>query len=162
MGRISGPYGVKGWARVNAYTAQPNNLASYPTWYLSVKKVHREVAVEQTRVNGDVLFAKLTGLENREEIAKFRGADILVDLGSMPVLASNEYYWHELEGCVVEDKEGKCLGTLSHLFEAGAQPTMVVTCPGEESLIPWVSHIVLGVDLPNRTISVDWDPEYLK
>jgi len=97
MGRISGPYGVKGWARVNAYTAQPNNLASYPTWYLSEKKVHREVAVEQTRVNGDVLFAKLTGLENREEIAKFRGADILVDLGSMPVLASNEYYWHELK-----------------------------------------------------------------
>ena len=67
---------------------------------------------------------------------------------------------YALEGLEVVTLEGVRLGTVSHLFDTGANPVMVVA--GErERLLPFVmDQYVASVDLEGRRITVDWDPEF--
>ena len=32
MGRIAAPFGVKGWVKVQPFSAAPENLLAYPVW----------------------------------------------------------------------------------------------------------------------------------
>ena len=37
MGCIASPFGVRGWLRVNAFTAVADKLLDYSPWYLKLK-----------------------------------------------------------------------------------------------------------------------------
>jgi 16S rRNA processing protein RimM len=74
--------------------------------------------------------------------------------------SKGEYYWADLEGLRVVNLEGVEFGTVSHLFETGANDVLVVTDGERERLIPFTRNAVKKVDLAAREIRVDWDPEF--
>ena len=75
MGRVAAPYGVQGWIKVRAYTAQPDGLLAYPRWWLASSDDRwREFAVLEARVHSATVLARLEGLSQREEAARWRGA----------------------------------------------------------------------------------------
>ncbi|MFQ5551803.1 MAG: ribosome maturation factor RimM, partial [Gemmatimonadales bacterium] len=85
-----------------------------------------------------------------------------------PALPEDEYYWAQLQGLRVENIEGEPLGVVSHLFETGANDVMVVmpgrllnngNRKGASLLIPYVSTVILAVDLDAGVIRVDWSAE---
>jgi 16S rRNA processing protein RimM len=52
------------------------------------------------------------------------------------------------------------LGTVAYLFETGANDVIVVQGT-KEHLIPYVpGHVIKKVDLKNKRIEVDWDPDF--
>jgi 16S rRNA processing protein RimM len=51
------------------------------------------------------------------------------------------------------------LGTISHVFDTGANDVMVIR--GErERLVPFIAEVVDAVDLAAGVVRVDWDPEF--
>ena len=78
----------------------------------------------------------------------------------MPAVAEGEYYWNDLIGLKVVALDGEVLGTVDYLLETGANDVLVVR--GErELLIPFVTgQVVTQVDLENRVLRVDWDPDF--
>tara|TARA_A100001037_G_C14986129_1_gene560326 strand:+ start:414 stop:725 length:312 start_codon:yes stop_codon:yes gene_type:complete len=75
----------------------------------------------------------------------------------LPSPEKDEYYWTDLVGCRVFDRDGAEFGTVKELFETGANDVMVVT-GDRERLVPFVlAHTVLEVHLEARRIVVDWD-----
>ena len=37
MGRMLGPYGVKGWLKARRFTAEPDTLLDFDRWWLSAR-----------------------------------------------------------------------------------------------------------------------------
>ncbi|MGD2137955.1 MAG: ribosome maturation factor RimM [Gammaproteobacteria bacterium] len=160
MGRIAGPYGLKGWLHVVEYTAAPGNLLDYSPWYLNRRNRWRPVERLDGRRHGKGLVVRLAGVDDREAAAALKGAEIGVYRDRLPVPGEQEYYWSDLTGLQVVTTAGKVLGTVHHLIETGANDVLVVR--GErEVLVPFIrDQVIRAVDLAAGLIRVDWDPEY--
>ena len=155
LGRISGLYGVRGWIKVYSYTEQRENILDYADWDLGGARYR----LEQGKVHGKGIIAKLGGIEDRDAAAALIGRDISVSRESLPEPQKDEYYWSDLEGCRVTNREGDDLGEVNYLFATGANDVMVIK--GErERLLPFIGSVILAVDLEGKSIQVDWDKEF--
>ena len=73
MGRVTAPFGVGGWIRVEPFSATPGSLCAYRRWWLGRGKQWRTVAVRDARLHGKSLVALLEGVPDRDAAAAFTG-----------------------------------------------------------------------------------------
>ena len=164
IGRISGVYGVKGWVKVHSDTDPREAVTGYNPWFLqqpSTGNAWREVRVEAGRRQAKTVIAKLEGCDDRDAAMLLIGAVIGIDPAQLPALPKNEYYWRDLIGLRVFNREGIELGVVRELMETGANDVLVVSSSQKEHLIPWTpGNAVLDVDLAQGRLTVDWDEDF--
>jgi len=159
MGRITAPYGVRGWVKLQPYTQQPQGMLGYPEWKLGGEDAWQARAVEDVKVHGSVVVAKLQGVGDREQAAALRGQQVAVSREDFPEAAAGEYYWADLVGLKVVNTAGAELGRVVEMFETGANDVLVVA--GErERLLPFIEPVIREVDVAGGTITVDWGADY--
>lgn len=159
MGRVAAPYGVHGWVRLRVFTAAPDGLAHYPVWWLGNDGAWNEWTLEDAMVRGHGLAAKLAGCEERTAAEKLQGLDVAVPRSDLPRSAAGEYYWSDLIGLEVANRDGVSLGRVETLMETGANDVLVVR--GErERLIPFIDPVIVEVDLESGRLLVDWAADY--
>ena len=159
MARILGPFGIRGWVKVKAYTERPESLGGFPTWIVGSGGDWREVRVEAFEVHSKGPVAKLAGCEDREGAARYRDNDVAVPRGSLGEADEGTIFWVDLVGSEVVDESGAVLGRVEGLFESGKTGVLVVTGV-RERLIPFIPDYVKSVDRDARRITVDWKPDY--
>lgn len=160
LGKISGVFGVKGWVKVYSHTDPREGITNYSPWQVKLKGQWREYAVEAGQRQGKTVIAKLKGIDDRDQAMLLSGGVIAIRPQQLEPLAKDEYYWHQLEGLRVVNREGVELGRVDHMMETGANDVMVVA-GDRQRLIPFTQgHTVDKVDLQEGVISVDWDPEF--
>ena len=157
LGRISGLFGVRGWVKVYSYTEPREAVLDYKRWLLSRKDGWQEATVAEGQRHGKTIIARIDGYVDRDQAAALIGTDIAVPRDELPETEKGEFYWSDLEGLTVVHRDGTELGKVAHLLETGANDVMVVR--GEkERLVPFVMNkVVLGVDLDEGVIEVDWE-----
>lgn len=159
LGRITGVHGVRGWIRVHSYTEPREAVVDYPVWWLDCEGRRQKAKVAEGRRHGKTVIARLDGIEDRDQAAALIGSDIAVPRDALPPPGEGRYYWSDLEGCRVERRDGRQLGTVAYLMETGAHDVMVID-GAEEILVPFApGETVLDVDLARGVIRVDWDWE---
>ncbi len=159
MGRIGAPFGVKGWVKIQPYSEDPGALMDFESWRVGRGKQHAHYGVEAIQDHGNALVAKLAGIDDRDAAYALRGQEISVARCELPAPEENEFYWSDLIGLTVINREGVELGKVANLMETGAHDVLVVK--GErEHLIPFVAAFVGKVDLGGGTIEVDWGEDY--
>ncbi len=157
MGQISGLFGVRGWVKVYSYTDPREAVLDYGRWLLSSKDGWREATVAEGQRHGKTIIVRIDGYDDRDQAATLIGTEIGIPRDELPETDSDQFYWSDLEGLTVVQRDGGELGKLAYLLETGANDVMVVK--GEtEQLIPFVMNkVVLGVDLEKGEIEVDWE-----
>ncbi len=162
IGEISGAYGIKGWVRIHSHTQPRENVLRYSPWELEHGGERWQVSVLAGRRQGRSVVARIEGIDTRDQAERLRGAKIHIDRAQLPELPAGEYYWADLIGMQVVDLQGRRLGQVVNLLETGANDVLIVDGEaGREILIPWIrERVIKKVDLPARTIQVDWDPDY--
>jgi 16S rRNA processing protein RimM len=157
LGRISGLFGVRGWVKVYSYTEPREAVLNYDRWLLAVKDGWQEATVAEGQRHGKSVIVRIDGCDDRDQAAGLVGAEIGVPRDAMPETGGDQYYWSDLEGLRVIHHDGRELGKVGYLLETGAHDVMVVK-GDQERLIPFVmEEVVLGVDLANGEIRVDWE-----
>lgn len=159
MGRIAGPYGIKGWVRIQPFTETLDALLDYPVWQIGSQDNWQEAEIEEAGIRGQSIIAKLAGCHDRDAALALRGQEIAVFRDELPEPKDNEYYWEDLIGLSVVNREGIKLGHVVKLLETGAHDVLVVKNE-KEHLIPFVEVYVLNVDLAQGIIEVDWGLDY--
>jgi 16S rRNA processing protein RimM len=159
MGRLGAPFGIKGWIKVQPYTETPDSLFDYDIWQVGRDENWRDFEVEEAAIHGDGLIAKLAGIDDRDQAFALRGREIAVNREELPEAAENEYYWNDLIGLTVVNREGVELGQVAGLMETGSQDVLVVK-GDRERLIPFVDAYVTRVDMPGKRIEVDWELDW--
>lgn len=170
VGRVSGAYGVKGWIKVQPFSLHADALFANTTWWLSgsaprPQALPESIKVLQLREQGDALVAQIEGVTERNGAEALRGATLSVSRASFPQTGNeDEFYWVDLIGLTVVDRQGRVLGQVVDLIDTGphcvlriAPPGIEKPSPAQELLIPFLSQYGCDVDLAARRISVDWD-----
>jgi len=159
MGRITAPFGVKGWVKVQPNTAAARNLLAYKAWWMEGDGDWRSIAVAEAKVHGRTVIAKLEGCEDRDAAAALRGKLVAVPRAELPGTKSGEYYWADLIGLAVVNGAGQALGRITGVLQTGGNDVLVVA--GErERLIPFIADVIRDVDLAAGVMRVAWDADY--
>ncbi|MDO4433159.1 MAG: ribosome maturation factor RimM [Alysiella sp.] len=160
MGHIKGAFGIKGWVKIQTSTEYADGLLDYPQWRL-VKGSHiQQVEVENAHIAGDELQIKFSHINDRDAATLLRGYVIEVPRESFAQTETDEYYWADLIGMQVRNRDDILLGKVVKLLETGAHDVLVVKSGDNERLIPFVSHYIDAVDTENRIITADWGLDY--
>lgn len=160
MGYVKGAFGVKGWVKIHADTEYSDSLLDYPEWRLSKNGVFNAVEVEAAKVVGDELQVKFTHIADRDTAALLRGCTVEVPREAFAPPGEDEFYWTDLVGMQVKNRNGEHLGTVNNLMQTGAHDVLVVKGEYGEKLIPFVSHFIDTVDTGSNTITADWGLDY--
>jgi 16S rRNA processing protein RimM len=172
LGAITGAHGVRGEVKIKAFSAQPDALLGHKRWWLTPPEaaggprfawfegaVH--IGCLSCRAAGVQWVARLDGVSDRETAQGLRGVTIWLPRSAFPEPATDEYYWVDLIGLQVRNRQAVCLGVVGDIMETGAAPVLVVQ---EEAygphLIPFVAAYIDRVDLTVGTVTVDWQAEY--
>jgi 16S rRNA processing protein RimM len=175
VGRVLGAWGVKGGLKVKAFAADPQALFSTKRWFLAAPETAGPrpegtafkwpllLRVEQSREQADAVVATVEDLVDRDVAEALKGARLFVSRQAFPTPDDGEYYWVDLIGLAVANREGVALGSVVGLIETG--PHCVLRVQGADAaepevLIPFVDAYVDAVDMPGRRITVDWQPNY--
>jgi 16S rRNA processing protein RimM len=162
MGRVTVPYGVRGWIKIHTLTDDPESLCDYPVWRLGRNGNWREVRVVAGRMQGNVLVAQLEGVDDRDAAAALRGSDVAVPRAELPAADEGEFYWADLIGLQVVNVEQHAFGRVARILQTGANDVLVVAAEagGAETLIPFIADVIRQVDLKSGRIVVDWGEDY--
>ncbi|UCD70301.1 MAG: ribosome maturation factor RimM [Betaproteobacteria bacterium] len=159
MGRVSAPFGVKGWVKVQPFTEKTDSLLRYTAWWLCEAGKWQRRTIEEKVVHGGSLLVRFAGIADRDRAAALKGQNVAIAREQLPATGEGEYYWADLIGLEVENAAGQSLGCVERLFESGADPVLVVV--GEkERLLPFVGAVIKRVDLETRKLLVDWELDY--
>lgn len=163
MGKLTSPYGVKGWLKVFSHTSPMEGILDYTHWSVEKNGTVKRYKVLQGRRQGKGLVAQLEGVSDRDAAEALSDATILLAKEELPSLEEDEFYWHQLEGLKVVTLDGVVLGQVDHLFETGANDVLVVRGGegGKEHLLPYLpDQVIQRIDLDAQEMVVDWDPEF--
>lgn len=171
VGRILDAWGVKGWFKVLAHSNDPQALFSSKRWYLLPNERGEKaftgavkLAIREAKNHSDVVVATAQDIDDRNDAEALRGCRVFVGRSSFPTADQDEYYWVDLIGLAVLNREGLQLGEVAELLSTGPQTVLVITYFHEgkvcERMIPFVSAFVDSVDLAARQIKVDWQPDF--
>ncbi|MFT3665980.1 ribosome maturation factor RimM [Piscinibacter sp.] len=176
VARITGAWGVKGWFKVQPFAADPQALFSSKRWFLQGAADARPprpgapalptlLKIAEAKEHGDAVVARSPDIADRDAAEALRGARVFVGRASFPSAGDGEYYWVDLIGLAVRNREEQPLGTVVGLLDTGAHSVLRVLPEGgqaerDERLIPFVAQYVDEVDLPARRIRVDWGLDY--
>lgn len=171
VGRVGDAWGVKGWFKVLAYSADPEAVFSSKLWYLLAPERGtapfegaRLLRIREARDHSGVIVACVNGIDERDGALALRGCRIFVRRASFPSTKPDEFYWVDLIGLAVINREGVALGHVRDLLQTAAQTVLVVGYPHgdaqRERLIPFVASHVDAVDQVGRCIRVDWQADY--
>ncbi len=171
VGRITDAWGVKGWFKVLAYSASPEALFSSKRWFLLPSERGARtfegqalLSVKEAKEHSDSVVACAHDINDRNAAELLRGARVFVSRKSFPTPGADEYYWVDLIGLAVANREGQGLGTVRELLSTGAQTVLVLEDSQDtdkvERMIPFVAAYIDAVDIPARLIRVDWHKDY--
>jgi 16S rRNA processing protein RimM len=172
VARILGAWGVKGGIKLKPFAADPQALFASKRWFVRPGPLPRPATapalpallkVREARDHNDHVVALCHGLDDRDAAQALAGARIFVSRASFPSAAADEFYWVDLIGCAVVNREQQRLGLVNGLLDTGPQSVLCVTpddAAAAELLIPFVDAYIDRVDLPARTVHVDWQADY--
>jgi 16S rRNA processing protein RimM len=171
VGRIADAWGIKGWFKVLPYSASPEALFSSKRWFLQPAERGAKtftgtvlLKIKEAKEHSDSVVATSAEVPDRNAAELLKGARIFVSRASFPTPDTDEYYWVDLIGLDVINREGVALGAVRELLHTGPQTVLVLAYEEEgkakERMIPFVSAYIDTVDLAGRRITADWQPDY--
>jgi 16S rRNA processing protein RimM len=160
LGRIAGPFGIKGWLKVVSYTDPPEQILDYPSWRADLPDGgSRGLRSAEGRRHGKGLVVRIEGIDDRTGAEALGRPELWVERRELPALAAGEYYRSDLIGFEVVNLAGQALGRVDHFLDMPANAVMVVK--GErEQWVPVGGQQLFRVDAGCGRITVDWDPEF--
>ena len=176
VARVLDAWGVKGWIKLQPFASDPQALFSSRRWHV-LPPVHAIgsgpipplLHITHAKVHGDSVVAAARELADRDAARDLRGARVYVPRSSFPTVADDEFYWVDLIGAEVFNRDGLSLGRVTAMIDTGPHSVMCVrradAAPDEsdtsaERLIPFVAAYVDRVDTEAGRIEVDWGLDY--
>jgi 16S rRNA processing protein RimM len=176
VARVVDAWGVKGWIKLQPFATDPQALFSSRRWYLKPPAqaiggaaIPPLLHVTHAKLHADSVVAAARELADRDAARALRGAHVYVARSSFPTAGEDEFYWVDLIGAEVFNRDGAPLGRVTSMIDTGPHSVLCVRRPDAapdesdstaERLIPFVAAYVDRVDLAARRIEVDWGLDY--
>lgn len=155
VGIITSTHGVRGEVKVYPTTDDPRRFRRLKEVVLDTGREKLNLEIEGVKFFKQFVILKFKGLDNINDIEKYRQKSLYVTRKNAVRLQRDEYFIADLIGLQVQDEDGKELGTVKEVIETGANDVYEVEmADGKSLLLPAIKQCILNVDVENGTMQV--------
>lgn len=155
VGVIANTHGIRGEVKVFPTTDDVTRFKRLKEVLLDTGKEYLPLEVAQARFFKNLVILKFKGVDNINDIEKYKGKSLMVTREHAVDLAEDEYFIADLIGLRAVSDEGEELGILDDVLQTGANDIYVIRKPGtDELLVPAIHDCVKKVDLEAGEITL--------
>ena len=155
VGVISSTHGIRGEVKVFPTTDDVKRFKKLKQVILDTGREQLHLEVEGVKFFKQFVILKFKGIDNINDIEKYKGKSLLVDREHAVKLRKDEYFIADMIGMDVFTKEEKFFGTLKDVLETGANDVYIVEMEeGKEVLIPAIKQCILDVDVEKKKMVI--------
>ena len=155
VGVISSTHGVRGEVKVFPTTDDVTRFRQLKKVYLDTGREMLPLEIQNVKFFKQFAILKFKGIDNINDIEKYRGKSLMIDREDAVDLEEDEYFIADMIGMKVCTEDGSEFGTLKDVMETGANDVYVVELPDhQEVLLPAIRECILDVDLEENVMTV--------
>lgn len=155
VGVYTSTHGVRGEINVYPTTDDVGRFYKGLPLFIDTGKEQIPVTVERVKLFKNMVILKFVGIDNINDIERYKGHDLLVSREHAVALEEGEYFICDIIGAEVVTEEGEKLGTLKDVLQTGANDVYVITLnDGREVLFPVIPDCVKDVNTEEKRVVV--------
>lgn len=155
VGVITSTHGIRGEVKVFPTTDDANRFKKLKNVILDTGKEKIDLEIEGVKFFKQFAILKFKGIDNINDIEKYKGKNLFVTRENAVKLKKDEYFIADLIGLRVVDEDDRAVGTLTDVIETGANDVYAVTMEnGKEILLPAIKQCILEVNMEEERIRV--------
>lgn len=155
VGVYTSTHGVRGEINVYPTTDDVSRFYKGLPLFIDTGKEEIPVTVEHVKLFKNMVILKFVGIDNINDIERYKGHDLLVSREHAVALEEGEYFICDIIGAEVVTEEGEKLGTLKDVLQTGANDVYVITLnDGREVLFPVIPDCVKDVNTEEKRVVV--------
>lgn len=156
LGKIVRKYSFKGELLIKLDTDQPDIYENLDAMFIDVRKTLIPFFIESSQLHkSDLLRVQFEDVTTEADADSLMKSDVYLPLELLPKLEGNKFYFHEVIGFTMEDKNYGKVGKITGINDSTAQALFEVENNGNEILIPMNDEFILKVDRKNKNILVE-------
>ncbi|OLS42083.1 ribosome maturation factor RimM [Bacillus sp. MRMR6] len=159
VGKIVNTHGIRGEVRVISKTDFPEERykeGNVLHLFLPKSTTPIELTVKSHRPHKNFNLLTFEGYENINEVEKFRDGILKITESQQSELEEDEFYYHEIIGCLVVTTSGEEIGKVTEILSPGANDVWVVKGEdGKEVYIPYIKDVVKKVDVKEKVVLIE-------
>lgn len=149
VGVISSTHGVRGEVKVFPTTDDVSRFKKLKKVYLDTGKEQIPLEIQQVKFFKQFAIVKFKGIDNINEIERYKGKSLMIDRKDAVKLAKDEYYIADMIGMdVFTDEPEEHFGVMKDVLETGANDVYIIDSDNHgEVLVPAIRQCIKEVDI---------------
>ncbi len=155
VGAITQTHGLRGEVKVFPTTDDVKRFKKLKEVILDTGKEKMALEIENVRFFKQFAILKFKGLDNINDIERYKGKSLYVTRENAVKLRKNEYFIADLMGVKIYDEQDAYMGVLKDVIVTGANDVYEIALEdGRTLLLPAIKQCVLDVDIEQRRMKV--------
>ncbi|NNC49090.1 MAG: 16S rRNA processing protein RimM [Flaviramulus sp.] len=156
LGKIVRKYSFKGELLIKLDTDQPNLYENLDALFINVRNSLIPFFIESSQLHkSDLLRVQFEDVNTEADADALLKSEVYLPMEFLPKLEGNKFYFHEIIGFTMQDKNFGEVGKIIGVNDTTAQALFEVENNGKEILIPMNDEFIIKVDRKNKTIFVE-------
>lgn len=155
IGVITSTHGIRGEVKVYPTTDDNKRFKKLTQCFVEYKDELIPMVCKSTKFFKNMVILSFEGINNINDVEKYRQCKIYVDREHAVKLNKNEYFIADLIGLQVVTSTDRNLGTLTEVIPTGANDVYVVTDTNKnERLLPAIKDCILEIQIEEKKMVV--------
>jgi len=156
LGKIVSKYSFKGELLAKLDTDEPDLYDSLEAIFVDLRGNLVPFFVESSQLHkSDLLRLKFEDVDTEADADALIKTELYLPLELLPKLEGDKFYFHEVIGFSVKDKNFGHVGNITGINDSTAQALFEIDRDGIEILIPMNDEFIDKVDRESKTIEVN-------
>ncbi len=156
LGKIVKKYSFKGEILAKLDTDQPGLYEKLDAIFLDLKNNLVPFFIEKSQLHkSNLLRIKFEDVDTEADADSLIKTDLYLPLELLPKLNGNKFYYHEVIGFNITDKNYGDVGVVTGINDSTSQALFEIDKNGTNILIPMNDEFILEVNRENKTITVE-------
>lgn len=155
-GVITSTHGIRGEVKVFPTTDDAQYFRELKKVYLDTGKEQIPLEIEHVKFYKQFAILKFKGIDNINDIEKYKGKSLMIDREDASPLGEDEYYIGDMIGMdVYTDEPAEHFGVLRDVLETGANDVYIIDSDRHgEVLVPAIRQCILRVDTEKNEMHI--------
>jgi 16S rRNA processing protein RimM len=154
LGKVTKPHGYEGKVSVYFDTDEPEMYADLKMVFININNSPVPYFITYLNINNNKAIIQFQDVDNFDKAEFLSKKDMYLPLSTLPELTGNKFYYHEIEGFTVIDKNFGIVGKVKEVLDYTNQAVMQIFNGEKEILVPINSHIIIQVDREKKELSI--------
>ena len=154
LGRVSKLHGYKGELTLFLDVDDPTRYEKLGSVFVELNGQLVPFFIASFRPgNNNQFYCRFENIDSQERAEQLLGKDLYLPIEMLPKLSGNDFYFHEVIGFSLIEKEKGMIGTIESIIDHGASPIFQVMNPdGKEILLPYLKPFIVRLDRAQKEL----------